>query len=530
MKKYISVLLCAAIITASAGCASEDVRSEGNAPEQGGAPIGQTTSSEEVTSSDTVSTVVSQTSSAYIPEETEPAETTTQTTAAPEETTVQSTTTAPEENAVEQTSSAQTTAQTTAAVPQEETEEETVEDDDFEEDYVEYILDESEVIMTLPDTVFTTDTERFTVELEYIGEEGEHYYGAEYSLKKWSDSEGDWVDFPLGENSGFNALAYELGQFSRTNTFTVSLSDDFYAQPVTAGTYLLVKPICDDVVLEQTFEVKAAEGDMIIESESGTLTLEITEIHEDKLSCQLPWPYPAVYEVVCNPSEYGELCVGDIIEVQFAPLYKVEEFRYKVQPVSISMSDFELQEDVAYKPVIYLYPEEETTVSVQLDYNGTLTVTEPLYDNGWQVVAYPDGRLVAADGSEYPYLFWEGENDFALSMDGGFCVSGGDTEQFLREKLAYLGLNDSETADFLEFWLPHMQGSPYNIIRFHGEDYTDNAVMEISSLPDTVIRVYMTVERTAEPVDIAEQQLTPAPERSGFTVVEWGGGIVAGMQ
>ena len=31
------------------------------------------------------------------------------------------------------------------------------------------------------------------------------------------------------------------------------------------------------------------------------------------------------------------------------------------------------------KPVIYLYPEEETTVSVQLDYTGQLTTTYPAY-------------------------------------------------------------------------------------------------------------------------------------------------------
>ena len=29
------------------------------------------------------------------------------------------------------------------------------------------------------------------------------------------------------------------------------------------------------------------------------------------------------------------------------------------------------------KPVIYLYPEEETEVTVKLDYNGTLTSTYP---------------------------------------------------------------------------------------------------------------------------------------------------------
>ena len=36
----------------------------------------------------------------------------------------------------------------------------------------------------------------------------------------------------------------------------------------------------------------------------------------------------------------------------------------------------------AEKPVIYLYPEEVTDVTVQLDYDGQLTCTYPAYENG----------------------------------------------------------------------------------------------------------------------------------------------------
>ena len=35
------------------------------------------------------------------------------------------------------------------------------------------------------------------------------------------------------------------------------------------------------------------------------------------------------------------------------------------------------EEQAAAKPVIYLYPEKETTVTVKLDYAGTLTCTYP---------------------------------------------------------------------------------------------------------------------------------------------------------
>ena len=49
--------------------------------------------------------------------------------------------------------------------------------------------------------------------------------------------------------------------------------------------------------------------------------------------------------------------------------------------------------DAPAKPVIYLYPEEETDVTVQLDFNGTLTTTYPAYNGGWTITAQPDGTL-----------------------------------------------------------------------------------------------------------------------------------------
>ncbi len=178
------------------------------------------------------------------------------------------------------------------------------------------------------------------------------------------------------------------------------------------------------------------------------------------------------------------------------------------------------------KPVIYLYPETETEVSVKLDFNGILTITDPYYGNGWNVIAEPDGTLTAADGSVYPYLFWEGALGFQLSSDEGFCVSDKDTEKFLYEKLSYLGLSDGEATEFCEYWLPRMKGNAYNVITFHGTDYTDNAVLDIDPLPDTVIRVFMTYAPSDEYIEIAPQALEAAPERSGFTVVEWGGAVI----
>ncbi len=258
--------------------------------------------------------------------------------------------------------------------------------------------------------------------------------------------------------------------------------------------------------------------------ESGVITLVIDEIKDGEYVCSLPWPYPAKYHVACG--DETEYCVGDTVEVVYSSMIQTSDWDYTVNPEKIGMGYFELEEDVCYKPVIYLYPEEKTEAKVTLDYNGTLTVTYPEYKEGWEVTALPDGTLYDKDGNEYSYLFWEGDSNFRMSTDEGFCVKGEDTVKFLREKLSYLGLTPKEYNDFIVFWLPFMQDNEYNPISFQTESYTDNAKLTVSPAPDTEIRVFMTFTPCDSYVEIPAQELKPAPERKGFTVVEWGGSIL----
>lgn len=175
------------------------------------------------------------------------------------------------------------------------------------------------------------------------------------------------------------------------------------------------------------------------------------------------------------------------------------------------------------KPVIYLYPEEETAVTVGLDYSGTLTCTYPAAQDGvWTVTASPDGTLRDEEGQEYSYLFWEGTCAASYDFSEGFCVSGADTAAFLEEALSSLGLNRREANEFIVYWLPQMEQNPYNLISFQAEAYTDHARLEISPRPDSVLRVFMAWKALDEPVELPAQTL-PAFVRTGFTVVEWGG-------
>lgn len=177
------------------------------------------------------------------------------------------------------------------------------------------------------------------------------------------------------------------------------------------------------------------------------------------------------------------------------------------------------------KPVLYLYPQEVTEVTVELNYKGELSCTYPAYDGSWTVTALPDGTLIGENGMHYNYLYWEGNDLSFCDMRTGFCVPGDETAAFLEDSLAKLGLNRREANEFIVYWLPLMEDHAYNLVCFQFDTYTSAAGLAITPAPDTLIRVFMATKPLDAPVEIAPQTLT-APERSGFTVVEWGGGIV----
>ena len=72
------------------------------------------------------------------------------------------------------------------------------------------------------------------------------------------------------------------------------------------------------------------------------------------------------------------------------------------------------------------------------------------------------------------------------------------------------------------FWLPQMEQNAYKVIAFQDTVYTESARLEATPAPDTVIRVFMAYMRSDVYVDIEAQALS-APQREGFTLVEWGG-------
>jgi len=204
------------------------------------------------------------------------------------------------------------------------------------------------------------------------------------------------------------------------------------------------------------------------------------------------------------------------------PLWK----EYYVKPTGIVTPNISTEPILAKKPVIYLYPEKTTEISVKLDLQGELTYTYPSYQDGWRVIANPDGSLFnKSDNKVYSYLFWEGLSAANYDMSKGFVVKGEDTTEFLEEKLSYLGLTNKEYNDFIVYWAPDMSENNYNLITFQGDAYTDDARLTITPEPDSTLRVFMVYQPLVEYMDIPEQKLEQWG-RTGYSLVEWGGAMI----
>jgi hypothetical protein len=200
------------------------------------------------------------------------------------------------------------------------------------------------------------------------------------------------------------------------------------------------------------------------------------------------------------------------------PLNRWIEFRNEKVAIAAEMC----------KPVIYLYPKTISSISVDVKPQGGFTYTEPAYNNGWKVLATPQGKLLDLGSYRvYDYLFWEG---MSLNYPGqyeGFVVKKEDLSNFLNEKVSFLGLRGREIEDFKSYWVNRLSDKPYYKITFVDKaDFDQIAPLSVSGNPDTIIRVLMTAKGLDQDEDIAPQALRKGPARHGFSVVEWGGAVL----
>lgn len=194
--------------------------------------------------------------------------------------------------------------------------------------------------------------------------------------------------------------------------------------------------------------------------------------------------------------------------------------RYSVNLVSSVTREYSL------KPIIYLYPQLTTDISVKIDIHGEDAFLYPTYAESWDFTAESNGDLLFDDGQTYNYLFWEAAHGMALSPEqtqSGFFVKGENAIDFLEEKLTTAGFNSKEQADFITFWGPRMSQNKLNFVHFEFNETCDKyANLDISPKPDNLYRIYMVWGSVSDEYKIETQEIEQF-YRSGFSVLEWGG-------
>lgn len=202
------------------------------------------------------------------------------------------------------------------------------------------------------------------------------------------------------------------------------------------------------------------------------------------------------------------------------------------------------------KPVVYLYPEKETKVTIKFENEIKFDHVIPNYIKSWKVMAYPNGTLQdlqpkltnckslentfgleyakeSCDKNSYPYLYWSGRTQGSNYPEAseGFIVNKKDLNAFFDEKLILIGLNQKEINDFKQYWTPTLanKNCEYFRITFFQNDLVNKMFpMNVHPQPNSSIRVFMDWDYATKETTIAEQKLNSYP-RKGFTLVEWGG-------
>ena len=190
----------------------------------------------------------------------------------------------------------------------------------------------------------------------------------------------------------------------------------------------------------------------------------------------------------------------------------------------ININEADCPTDVAYKPVLYLYPEKEQEVTVKFAHPEYLLTTYPKYVNEWKVFAKTNGDLLL-NNKYYYALYWEEEKATKVDFSEGFYVTKDNAIEFLEEKLTTIGLTARERNEFIMYWLPILEKNGQNLVYFELTDSLQNQnALEITPTPDSLLRVRIHVKKVNSKVDIKEQKLESFA-RNGFTAVEWGGVI-----
>ena len=199
------------------------------------------------------------------------------------------------------------------------------------------------------------------------------------------------------------------------------------------------------------------------------------------------------------------------------------DFSVYSEPVKVDSNYIELRilaEAQVDKPNIYLYPEETTEldVTVRFPMGGHVTTSIPEYGDGWHVTVDPDGTI---DG-EYGYLFYESQNPDVFQYVKGWTVKSENLETFFKNNMKLYGFKGQEIEDFIEWWIPRLDASCYDIFPQTAKEIDPVITLDISVEPDSIQRLYYAIKKYEKCNEHLKKPVIEPFERKGFSVLEWG--------
>jgi len=178
---------------------------------------------------------------------------------------------------------------------------------------------------------------------------------------------------------------------------------------------------------------------------------------------------------------------------------------------------------IAYKPNIYIYPNEETQllVSIYFPKGGDILTSVPEYGNGWNINVDTNGLI----DKTYNYLFYESKQPDIWQKSYGWIIKQADLEKFFKENMINYGFYGNEIQDFIEYWMPRLIDHKFYIIYPQNSLIINKAIeLRFSKEPEKILRLFYVVHGYYTNPNI--KLTVPRPDkifdRKGFFVTEWG--------
>ncbi len=231
---------------------------------------------------------------------------------------------------------------------------------------------------------------------------------------------------------------------------------------------------------------------------------------------------PGGFTTTVTTDEQGRWGLGNLAEGSYDLAFELEEMPFGFTALNGAGTDYVeysfMEPWQGAAPNLYLYPESAQDVQVTLSFpaGGHVTVSEPEYGSGWDVHVEPDGTI---DGA-YGYLFYEAALPQEYDTSMGWILDGLDLEDELRTLLTELGHATNEIDDFVEFWVPELEGYPWYAV--YPQDPEAYVQLHITPAPAAIMRTLWVFHPLNYPISLVEPPPPTPMQRDGYVAAEWG--------